>query len=280
MSLDLSLYRLDQDLATLYDMRQQAEDAIVELSDPVINAAYPIDGKDLAEWKSEATVLDAAIAEYMTALPQKVDKVADYLRALELAAGSERMDRKQERGEIDQEIQRLKRRRDEIRARYSRIVDAVKFVLETGQWKPGQPKKLDGTRHTLSLRGNGVEPLEIYDPALVPDELCRVTVEMPVSVWRMMVARAQWAGVEEGHPDQLRSGVKIGPREPSNSAIREALAKPCPHCDHGKIFNPLGMDSDPITHTSIIDCPACGGSGKNSVAGARLLPRGSSLVVK
>jgi hypothetical protein len=267
VSLDLSLYRLDQDLATLYDMRQQAEDAIVELSDPVIADAYQIEGKSLQDWKSEATALDAAIAEYMAALPKKVDTVADYLWALELAAGSERMDRKQERGEIDQEIARLKWRRDEIRARYSRIVDAVKFVLETGQWKPGQPKKLEGTRHSLSLRGNGgKQPVEVDDESLVPDEFVNITVRLTLAQWTRLLNLAG-NGVEPA----LVADARVIDREPSLSAIGDALAKPCGACE-GK-----GVE---WKIPNAVPCKACGGSGKNSVAGCRLKPRGDSLVVK
>lgn len=107
------------------------------------------------------------------------------------------------------------------------------------------------------------ESVEITDEALIPDELCTVTVTIRADMWRKLVGL--W-GTATKYP--LLSPEP--PRAPGISLISEALGKACPKCDKGLVFNPLQMDSAPLDHNSIIVCPECGGSGKQSVPGARL----------
>ncbi len=150
----------------------------------------------------------------------------------------------------------------------ARAAKARAYTFEA--MKHANVRRIDTPSGSLSIRGNGgVEPLEIYDPALVPDECQTITVAMPLNIWHDVLDEIDIHGV---------NGVKISEPEPSNSAIREALAKPCERCNGNRTVNV--PDTWSPGHTEDVQCSACGGSGKNSVAGARLKERGSSLVVK
>jgi hypothetical protein len=158
----------------------------------------------------------------------------------------------------------------------ARAAKARAYTFEA--MKHANVRRIDTPSGSLSIRDNGgVEPLEIYEPALVPDKFCDVTVTMPADAWRMVVARTQWAGLDRSNPAPR---IRISEPVPSNSAIREALAKPCELCGGSGEIGPLHSPADIVPPGPVTPCGACGGSGKNSVAGARLLPRGSSLVVR
>ena len=74
-------------------------------------------------------------------------------------------------------------------------------------------------------------------------------------------------------------------RKPATHELLNSFNAPCgkfcERCDGNGVREGFG-DSDAIGEYEPPEnpCKACGGSGKNSVAGARLLPRGSSLVVR
>jgi hypothetical protein len=143
--------------------------------------------------------------------------------------------------------------------------------------KHANVRRIDTPSGSLSIRGNGgVEPLEIYAPELVPDEFINVTVRLTLAQWKRLLNLAG-NGIEPA----LVADARVIEREPSNSAIRDALAWGCERCDGNGVREGFG-DSDAIGEYEPPEnpCKACGGSGKNSVAGARLLPRGNSLVVR
>lgn len=145
----------------------------------------------------------------------------------------------------------------------ARAAKARAYTFEA--MKHANVRRIDTPSGSLSIRGNGgVEPLEIYDAAQIPDELCRATVTMPADLWRAICEHVHDCS-GTGEFDGALYAI-MPTREPSNSAIREALAKPCSICN---------ADAGMCKY-----CEACGGSGKNSVAGCRLKPRGDSLVVK
>lgn len=97
--------------------------------------------------------------------------------------------------------------------------------------------------------------VEITDEALVPEELCMITVTMPFPLWIALVTRKDFNMRDFAEP----GSVKESPRVPSLSLIAEALQKPCPSCDGSGCMS--GIES--------IRCAECGGSGKQSVPGAR-----------
>jgi hypothetical protein len=224
--MSLTLYSLSSELTELLELRAEM----------VVNS-------------EDTTTVDHQLREYLARLPEKVDAVAAVLRTMD--------------SQIDlakAEEHRLKTRRQHIEAGRQRLESYVKEVLSSlPEPKRGKTKKLVGATCTLTLRPNGGSaPLEIQDPAMVPDEYCTATVTMP---WLM------WDAMTEGM--LARDIVDLKPkREPSNAAIRKALEEDCWDC------------SGTGGPTEASRCPACGGSGKQGVAGCRLGERGFSLKIE
>jgi len=199
--------------------------------------------EEMADRKEDTADVDAAMAEYMQALPQKVDGVVHVLRTLdsqaELAAA---------------EVQRLNARRRQIASAAERLRQYCCSVLAQLPKPRKGSRKLEGSTSSLILKGNGgLEPLEVYDEALVPDEYCTATITMSMNDWNALFDAA-------GSPVLVGSSVQ---RSVNNAAVRKALAKNCWLCE--------GKGGD---------CNACGGSGKQGVPGARLQERGSHLEIR
>jgi rRNA maturation protein Nop10 len=226
---ELSLYKLQDDLLQLFEMRGDAE-------------REDDNGESLA-------VMDAAIAEYMEALPQKVDSVRAVWRRIETLIG-------EAKAEMQFQAQRAKYLQNDL----GRLKDYVQRVMELREWPAGKPRKLEGRTGALLLKGNGGRPaVEISDESLIPDELQVVTVQMPWSIWKLTVSRCG----DEALSALASCGLKES-RAPSLSLIAEQLNRPCKECHN------LPMQS----------CPECGGSGKQSVPGARFAPVGQHVECK
>ena len=268
MSLDLSLFQIEDGLRDLYAMREEARQQVQELNIPPDSDYAPSEVQELA-------VIDKAIRDYIGAEIKKVDGTADFILMLDRLCHEQR-ERKggTERCELDREIDRLKARRDQFRSVLAHVKDAVKFVMEGMSWREGKPKKLEGVRHSLTLRGNGgAQPVVVTDETLVPDEYCQVTVTMTADLWRSVsehVYQCESTGEFDGEIFQT-----LPKRTPRLSAIAEALNAPCPHCKGQGLTD---QDSDGPCPSK--QCSECQGTGKQSVAGCHLGPRGESVVVK
>jgi hypothetical protein len=217
----LSLYHLADDLVSLLALREE-----------------------MAEDKESTEAADAAIAEYMQSLPQKVDGVVHVLRTLEsqaeLAAA---------------EVVRLAARRRRIASAAYRLRQYCCDVLARLPKPKRGSRKLEGSTATLTLKGNGgLEPLDVYDEALVPDEYCTAEITVPFSFWGKVNDLCNEHGVRYKFS---------GRRSVDHIAIRKALAENCWLCE--------GNGGD---------CNACGGSGKQGVPGARLQERGNHLEIR
>ncbi len=217
--------------------------------------------RDEAETPEQVAMIDAEIQRHVDTHIRKVDGIADFAFVLDRLSHEPR-ERKgvKELCDIDQEIERLKVRRDRFRNMLASIKDMLKFAMQGMDWQEGKPRKLEGVRHTISLRGNGgALPVIPTDESLIPDEFWDVTVKMDGEVFN-----AIWG------EDDLITVIK---RELSLSRIAKALNEPCEYCEGaGKYV--VETDSDePIT------CKSCGGIGKASVAGARLGERGESVII-
>lgn len=226
----LSLYSLTDDLAQL--LAERAE---------------------MVEGREDTAEVDTAIEQYMAALPDKVDAVVHVLRTLEsietLAA---------------EEIARLTARRRAAASNRERLEQYCCSILEQ-QPKPKRgSRKLEGATSTLALKGNGgVEPLDITDESLVPDEYCMAEIRMP---WN------EWLGLQyflERHESQIPETCHTV-RSVDNTSVRKELAQACWLC---------GGSGAGDTETQA-PCSSCGGTGKTGVPGARLLPRGSHLEIR
>lgn len=223
----LTLYHLSDELTSLLAVREE-----------------------MAEGKEDTSEIDAAIAEYMAALPQKVDAVVHVIRTLEsqaeLAAA---------------EIHRLSARRRNFASAVDRLKEYCCSVIERMPKPKKGSRKLEGETASLVLKTNGgLQPLDIYDEALVPDEYKIATVSFP--------AQQISALLRAGVIDILKTTTDV-----NNATVREALGAPCWLCEgHGdKPKNSMG---------EFESCSECGGSGKASVPGARLLDRSSHLEIR
>lgn len=98
--------------------------------------------------------------------------------------------------------------------------------------------------------------VEITNEAMVPDDLCTVTVTIPWKVWKTVIERTSLL--------KNCAFKEITSRVPSLSLIAEALQEPCLKCDgEGRIGDARFT----------VSCPECGGTGRASVPGARLRQR-------
>lgn len=207
---------------------------------------------DLIEMREEAgddavqlAVIDKALADYAEAAVRKVDGIRGYVKHADMLI---------EAAKAEAKVQTARAKAWE--ARRARVLDMCKSVMQGMTWKEGKPKKLEGRTGSITLRGNGgAQAVEAYDVRLIPRTMLKTTVAMPESLWSAICTR---------HPDiPADHQVKVGNVEPNLSAIAEELAKPCEACKE-----------------SGVECSSCHGTGKRSVPGARLLPRGESVVIK
>jgi hypothetical protein len=238
-SLDLSLYHLDRDLAGLIEYRQER---IADTADPPS--------------EDELKALELEIRRYLEALPKKVSGTVAVVRHWR----SQRMAAKQE-------IDRLKAIVAHLDSMEARLLEYCGEVLEhQPEPKKGCRKLVGADGSTISLKGNGgVQPLEVYNPDILPDELVRRDFSLSGAEWRelrslMMIA--QWNVLLA----RIETSMK---RSPDNEAIRKVLSMACFSCGG---VPPLTED--------VPECGSCGGSGKQGVPGARLLERGKHVEIK
>ncbi len=235
MELQLSLHNIETDLRELALEREEAESADV------------------------VAMIDAEIQRYIEAEIRKCDGIADFCVHLDAL-----------QKDIDGEIKRLQARQYKVKRTLDRIKDTVKFVMAGMPWKEGKPRKIEGVRHTISLRGNGgKQAVVVTDESLVPDAFKRVTITVDLEIAHYMrVASSSWK-----YKNQLWDSLDAGKPEVSLSRISDELNKPCIQCEgtgERKVF-----ESDTVV--SRVKCPECAGTGKQSVPGARLEERGESV---
>ena len=196
----------------------------------------------LEEAENEATreAVEQGIREYLEREVRKVDGVRAYLKHCEVMAAA-----------ATAEMRVQAQRAAAWTARAKKLIDGCKSSMESFG-----VKRLEGNTGTLVLKGNGgVQPLEIADESLVPDEYCRAVVELPYRDWLYMV---ECAGPEVSIPKPKRLV--------DNSSVRKAITEPCWACE-GR----CSTDSP---------CSLCGNTGLAGVPGAQLGPRGTHLEVK
>jgi hypothetical protein len=213
----------------------------------------------LEQSRAELDAINSAIARFVQTKLQEVDELRTPILALERAVEANKADARD-----------ATNRAIEMQNRCDRLKDMVKLAMETlaanGYWKPKQTKKFESARGVITLRGNGgVQPVEITDEAMVPNEYWRVTVTMSYDLWSTI-------SHEVTGPTLGRMCTISERREVSRSLVAEALAKPCGTCKGDTEWT--GTSDDDIR------CPDCGGTGTQGVPGARLVSRGTSLQVK
>jgi hypothetical protein len=248
------LWRLQGELFEMLEAREEAQQnvqrAIVGPGGCSSNDSGELSPLQIAEAELEA--IETGIQAYVRDKLVQVDDLRDPLMALSEGVA---LCKARAAAETNRAIM--------LQNRFDRLKDAIKqamqFLEASGYWKPKQSKKLESAHGSFLLKGNGgAAPVEITDETLVPDEYCFVTVKIRAD---LMDRELELNEVDYG------DAVKIGPREVSKSSVAAALALPCPACQAT-----FGIEDVP--------CDACGGSGLQGVPGARLAPRGESVVVK
>ena len=202
--------------------------------------------REEAATPEEAAAADAAIAAYLDAEVAKVDGIARAVRQWNAMAAADRA-----------EASRLRERSAALEARVARLKEFVRSAME----RRGV-RRIEGKLSTIRIQGaGGKQGVDVHDAALLPDELCEVSITATVRDWGTL----EWARLK---------CFKIGERVPKLSAIADALARPCPDCAGSK------DDPNDEVHARFKDsCPSCGGSGHAGVPGARLRPRAEIVVI-
>jgi hypothetical protein len=231
---DLSLFQIDLQLQELLEYKQARSE------DP-----------DSPPTEEELAAVDGEIEQYMGALARQVDGTAGLLLAW-----------KAQREAIVAERARLKVLLERIEARDARLRSYVAQVMGRESAPAKGPRRLRGNTSELVLRASGgPAPLLIPQPELVPHELQTVEITLRYDLWQELVRGAS-AELAEYIRGDVRQKVA-----PSNTLIRQELAKPCPAC--------RGIGS--INGTV---CAECDASGRKSVPGAYLAERGSWVEIR
>ncbi len=207
--------------------------------------------------------LEQTIAEYFThdVTREKIDSVIGYIRYCETMADAALA-----------ESQRTVNIAKSYRTQVEWLKDCAKGVLEMS----GQ-KRLEGlTAGSLTLRAaGGRQAVEITNASLVPEEFVQYEGKISGRAWQVLHECAN------GFPDLglnarwfERTDVQME-RIPQVGQIGEALARPCACCQGTGEILPSGPSDAPVEV-----CTECSGDGLARVPGARLKPRGNSVVLR
>lgn len=248
MSLELSLYTIEDDLLSLYQMR---EEAATDCDTAIVFTGR--DSAQSAELMDQLRVIDEQIAEYVKAEIRKADGIGHHWRHFKLMGDAARA-----------EAKRLSALADGWDARLDRLKAMCLHVMEQFEWRAGKPRVIEGKVTKLYLKGNGgKQAVDITDESMVPDEYKLVTVTMSLPQWNSLLKVANGSGVPGAKACVVSSLSLIGAALDRNCEVCGGTGGPCDLSEYG------GGENEP--------CPACGGSGKCGVPGARLLERGQHV---
>ena len=148
---NMSLFQIDEALTALVESAQEEAAA---------------NGGELSEQ------LRAALADYVEAFGEKVDRIANYLKAQESFA---------ELAKAEEE--RLYARRKSAENRVKGLKGFLSFwMLLRGL------KHLKGRLNTITLSKNSVDTLIVEEQAAIPDRYHKVTVQMSWDEWAIMLS--------------------------------------------------------------------------------------------
>lgn len=176
-----SLYDISVAIVGLHELREQAE--------------YEGDA-------ARVTEIDGQLKQYLSnELPAKIDSVRNYIRWQENEA----------------EVHAEEAKNQAVLAgRAEANVERMKGMLLWCLQQLGQTK-LEGALHWVRRQGNGgLRPLNIRQPALVPDEYRLVTIRMPLDKWRQYGDHLADIGIDcelvrtELDNDEIRAALERG----------------------------------------------------------------------
>jgi hypothetical protein len=147
---NMSLFQIDEALTALIESAQDEAAA---------------NGGELSEQ------LRAALADYVEAFGEKVDRIADYLKAQESFADLAK-----------KEEERLYARRKSAESRAKSLKSFLSYwMLLRGI------KHLKGRINTITLSKNSADTLIVEEQASIPDRYHRVTVQMSCDEWAIVL---------------------------------------------------------------------------------------------
>jgi len=181
---EMSLFQLDETLSLL--MESATEEATAG------NGEIPEE-------------LRQALLDYCEAFGEKVDNIANYIKAHEGEARNAKL-----------EIERLMTRQAAAENKVERLKGLLKYFMDTRGLM-----SMKGRLNTISLRRNSQDSLIVATPDGIPAEFCKLSMTIGLPDWEELVAHL---------PDDndLRSRLArdssvIGKREPDNAKLRAAL---------------------------------------------------------
>jgi len=210
------------------------------------NLTALLDTQDMVS-DEQRVEIEREIVRVALQVEKKVDSVSGFIRHCKATEDN-----------IDAEIARLKALKAHYASGEARCKGYVADIIRAaGKDAKGKYRPLEGRTSVMRLQANGgVQALEVSDPIAVPGELSTVTIKMP---W------AEWADLDLEGVNVITTTI-----EPDTALLRSALMNPCQRCA-----------GDGLMHDgSELPCAECGGEKTRRVPGARLLPRGESVVVR
>jgi hypothetical protein len=179
---NMSLFEIDEALMALVESAQ--EEAAVN-------------GGELSEQ------LRTALEDYVEAFGEKVDRIANYLKAQESFAELAR-----------REEERLHARRRSAETRAKGLKNFLSFwMLSRGL------KRLKGHLNTITLSRNSADTLIIEEQAAIPDRYFKVTVQMSWDEWALVLSC-----LAEGPLHECLARRAAVEKELNRSHLQEAIA--------------------------------------------------------
>lgn len=155
-ALEMTLFEIDQELREYLDTIDCTEEGTPERAE-----------------------CESAIAQFMEALPNKVDRVSATYRWLESLAAAAKTEK-----------EFYARRHSALQRAVDRLERYVVRVLEQQPQPKRGVKKLQGEKHTLALGSS--EAVKIMDETQVPSEYKTATAEMDADVWLRIADECPW----------------------------------------------------------------------------------------
>jgi hypothetical protein len=181
MARNMSLFQIDEALTALVESAQDEAAA---------------NGGELSEQ------LKTALADYVEAFGEKVDRIANYLKTQESFADLAK-----------REEERLHARRESVENRIKSLKTFVSFwMLSRGL------KHLKGRLNTITLSKNSVDTLVVDEQASIPDRYHSVTVQMSWDEWAMVLSRLAESRLRE------RFAKTAVQKELNRGHLQEAIA--------------------------------------------------------
>ncbi len=188
-----TLFVIESALSDLMETRQEINDEIC------------LTPADLDARADALRAVDAAIVEYVTTEVRKADNIARYVRSCEEHAEA-----------CKREAERLKHNEQVWTERKDRIKALVLQIM-----RDCDKKKIEGATYMLKRQANGgVQPVEVVQPELVPEEFSFVRWSIPARLARILVNN--WS-----EKQFLEDFNRLGdcPFEPDRQKIRVALER-------------------------------------------------------